>query len=197
MRDARYQLGVIYEKTGQMTQAEAAFRALLAEKPDDAAVLNYLGYALAERGLRLDEAEAAIRRAVALEPANAAYRDSLGWVHYKQGKSSEAIVDLLKAADALPEDETIADHLGDALVAPAIRGLSAILEASRSLFGAGERLPEKAAKIEKELGGRSWALYLDYLREVQGGFKKLGGSSAGQGPRPRTFLPCMIVFRSR
>lgn len=199
-RDARYQLGVLYEKTGQMAQAEAEFRALLAEKADDASVLNYLGYSLAERGLQLDEAEAVIRRAVALEPSNAAYRDSLGWVHYKQGKSSEAVADLLKAANALPEDETVADHLGDAFAASGdTRAAWRCWKRSESLLGSDERLPGKAAKIEKEFDGEELgALYLDYLREVQDSFKKLGGLCQLRGNilGHEFSYPCMVAFRA-
>ncbi|MBI4371984.1 MAG: tetratricopeptide repeat protein [Elusimicrobia bacterium] len=114
-RDARWQLAAILERLGRMDEAEAEFRALLADKPDDAPALNYLGYALADRGLKLGEAEALIRRALALEPSNAAYRDSLGWALFKTGRSTEAVRELAASARAAPDDGEVWEHLGAAL----------------------------------------------------------------------------------
>jgi len=47
--------------------------------PDNAGALNYLGYMLADRNVRLDEAQKLVSKAVELEPQNGAYLDSLGW----------------------------------------------------------------------------------------------------------------------
>ena len=56
-RDARWQLATILEKMDKMSEAEPEFRHLLSHTPDDAPALNYLGYALADRGQKLGEAE--------------------------------------------------------------------------------------------------------------------------------------------
>ena len=112
-REARFQLAVLYEKTNQMDKAEREFQALLSQKPDDAVSLNYLGYSLADRGLQLDRAQSYIQKAVHLDPGNGAYGDSLGWVYFKQGKSSQALVEIQKAAEILPQDPTIWQHLGE------------------------------------------------------------------------------------
>ncbi|MDD5627585.1 MAG: tetratricopeptide repeat protein [Elusimicrobia bacterium] len=116
-REARFQLGTILERLNRVGEAEKEFRRLLADKPDDAAALNYLGYSLADRGLKLAEAEGLIREAVRLAPTNAAYLDSLGWVLYKQGRSTEAVSELRSAAARGSEDATVWDHLGDACFA--------------------------------------------------------------------------------
>ena len=50
--------------------------------------LNYLGYMLADKGIRLPEALKLIRKAVELEPMNGAYLDSLGWAYFKLGSTS-------------------------------------------------------------------------------------------------------------
>ncbi len=52
-RDARWQLATILEKMDKIGEAEPEFRRLIADKPDDAPALNYLGYSLADRGLKL------------------------------------------------------------------------------------------------------------------------------------------------
>ena len=49
-------LGAIYERQKKWDLAEAEFKKALAENPTNAAVLNYYGYMLADRGIRLDEA---------------------------------------------------------------------------------------------------------------------------------------------
>jgi tetratricopeptide (TPR) repeat protein len=50
--------------------------------------LNYLGYMLADKGIKLPEALKLIRKAVELEPMNGAYLDSLGWVYFKLGSTN-------------------------------------------------------------------------------------------------------------
>ena len=75
--------------------------------------LNYFGYMLADRGVRLDEALGYIKKAVELEPANGAYLDSLGWAYFKLGKYDLAEENLNKAIQHTPNDPTVQDHLGD------------------------------------------------------------------------------------
>ena len=87
---ARFMLGIIYERQKKFDLAEEQFRKVLDANPDNAAVLNYYGYMLADRGVRLDEATSMIQRAVNAEPNNGAYLDSLGWAYYKQDKLPEA-----------------------------------------------------------------------------------------------------------
>ena len=110
---AYFLLGAIYERQKMYDQAEEQFRKALALDPDNAAVLNYYGYMLADRGLRLPEATAMIQRAVSQEPANGAYLDSLGWAFYKQNKLTEAEDYLRKAVARESNDPTILGHLGD------------------------------------------------------------------------------------
>ncbi len=114
--DKRYTIfvkGSIYERQKKYDEAEAAFKQILASDPDNAMTLNYYGYMLADRGLRLEEALGFIKKAVQLEPANGAYLDSLGWVYYKLGKYDLAEENLTKAIQHTPNDPTVQDHLGD------------------------------------------------------------------------------------
>ena len=59
--------------------AEQYFHQALDIDPNSAMTLNYLGYMLADRGIRLPEALKFIRKAVEIDPMNGAYLDSL-WV---------------------------------------------------------------------------------------------------------------------
>ena len=104
--------GAIYEGQKKYDLSEQEFRKILAVSPDDAPTLNYLGYMLADRGVRLDEATSMISRAVKQEPANGAYLDSLGWAYYKQNKLTEAEEYCRKAVDREGQDPTILSHLG-------------------------------------------------------------------------------------
>jgi tetratricopeptide (TPR) repeat protein len=108
-----FMLGAIYERQKKFDQAEQEFRKVLDVNPNNASVLNYYGYMLADRGVRLDEATSMIQHAVTQEPSNGAYLDSLGWAYYKQNKLTEAEENLRKAAERQSHDPTILGHLGD------------------------------------------------------------------------------------
>jgi tetratricopeptide (TPR) repeat protein len=110
---AAFLLGAIYERQKKFELAEEQFRKALAVNPNNASVLNYYGYMLADRGMRLEEATAMIQRAVTQEPNNGAYLDSLGWAYYKQNKFAEAEENLRRAASRSGHDPTVLGHLGD------------------------------------------------------------------------------------
>jgi tetratricopeptide (TPR) repeat protein len=106
-------LGAIFERQKKFDQAEEQFRKVLETNPKSASTLNYYGYMLADRGVRLDEAVDLIKRALIEEPSNAAYQDSLGWAYFKQDKLPESEGLLRQAAMRESHDPTILSHLGD------------------------------------------------------------------------------------
>ena len=108
-----YALGEAYDRAGQREAALAQMRAVLAVKADHAEALNFLGYALAEQGERLDEAQAFIERALRVDPQNGYYLDSLGWVLFKRGDVSRALQALERADRLAGPEATILEHLGD------------------------------------------------------------------------------------
>jgi tetratricopeptide (TPR) repeat protein len=108
-----FMLGAIYERQKEYDKAEQQFRRVLEVNPNNAAVLNYYGYMLADRGIRLDEGFSLIQRAIDQDPGNGAYLDSLGWAYFKQGKLAEAEETLRKAADKSPHDPTVLGHLAE------------------------------------------------------------------------------------
>jgi tetratricopeptide (TPR) repeat protein len=110
---AWYVLGSIYERQKKFDDAEQEFRKVLDVNPNNGPVLNYYGYMLADRGIRVDEAASLIQRALKQEPNNGAYLDSLGWAYYKQNKLVEAEEFLRKAIDREGNDPTILSHLAD------------------------------------------------------------------------------------
>ena len=110
---AQFMLGAIYAGEKKYDLAEAQFRKVIAANPNDASALNFFGYILADRGIRLDEAVSLTQRAVKQEPENSAYLDSLGWAYYKQNKLAEAEEYLQKAVNGQEHDPTMLGHLGD------------------------------------------------------------------------------------
>ena len=106
-------LGSMYERQKKYDAAEEMFKKVLTGNPTNATVLNYLGYMLADRGLRLEEALGHVKKAVELEPQNGAFLDSLGWAYFKLGNYDLAEENLRKATERIPSDPTIQDHLGD------------------------------------------------------------------------------------
>ena len=111
-------------------------RRYLAVKPADAQALNHLGYLLATRGRALDEAIRLVERALVVEPGNPSYLDSLGWAHFRRGDFREAEKYLSPAAEQLPRNAVVQDHLGDAFAGQG-RWLDAIAAWTRALAGDG------------------------------------------------------------
>ena len=109
-----YFRGICNERAKQWPGAEADFKRALDLFPDQAHVLNYLGYSWIDQGVNLDEGMRMIRRAVEQRPDDGYIVDSLGWAHYRVRDYDEAVKHLERAVELKPQDPTINDHLGDA-----------------------------------------------------------------------------------
>ncbi len=149
-----FRRGAMYERLKQYDTSEAEFRKVLAIDPNHAEALNYLGYMLADRNVKLDEASQLIRKALDLVPNNGAFLDSLGWVCYRQGKLTEA-EGLLQQALEHGQDPTIHEHLGDVYFKEGKTDL-AVAQWQASLKGfqnaaPSDADPEEAAKVSRKL----------------------------------------------
>jgi len=156
-QDVYYRRGAMYERMKKYDASEAEFRKVLALNPNNAEALNYLGYTLADRGVRLDEAAQLIKKALEIEPQTGAYLDSLGWVYYRQNNLQEA-QNLLEEALADPRmgnDGTVHDHLGDVFFKQGkTKDAIAQWQASLKAFNGAaptENDPEEVAKVGKKL----------------------------------------------
>ena len=105
--------GALYEKQKQYEDAETAFRKALTIHADNPAVLNYLGYMLANNNTKLDEALEMLETVVSTDPINGAYLDSLGWVYFRLRQLDLAEQFLERAVIFSPKDPTLHEHLGD------------------------------------------------------------------------------------
>jgi tetratricopeptide (TPR) repeat protein len=130
----------MYTLLGNRKGAEQLMRASLAEDPDQAMILNNLGYARLVSGHKDAETERFVERAWELMPGDANILDTLGWLRYRQGRFADeaqpgdrasvvrGAVSLIQASldadiasssttrDAQPHipSPEVLDHLGDA-----------------------------------------------------------------------------------
>jgi tetratricopeptide (TPR) repeat protein len=155
--DAATQLALadLYNDAGRDDEAEQTLRRYLTTTPADSQALNHLGYLLADRGRALDEAIRLVERALVTEPGNPSYLDSLGWAHFRRGDFNEAEKYLSPAAEQLPDNSVVQDHLGDVLAGQG-RWLDAIEAWTRALAGDGDI--DTVAVEQKVRDARSRAL---------------------------------------
>jgi tetratricopeptide (TPR) repeat protein len=149
--------GAMFEKMKKFSNAEAEFRKVLEVNAQNAGALNYLGYMLADRNVRLDEAHEMIRKALDLDPDNGAYLDSLGWVNYRMNKLDEAEQNLRRSIERVNGDPTVHDHLGDVYLKQG-KVKDAIAQWQLSLkewekTPQSEADPAEVAKVTKKLEG--------------------------------------------
>jgi tetratricopeptide (TPR) repeat protein len=109
-----YFRGICNERAKQWPAAEADFKKALDLYPDQAHVLNYLGYSWVDQGVNLEDGMKMIRRAVEQRPDDGYIVDSLGWAYYRVKNYEDAVKELEHAVELKPQDPTINDHLGDA-----------------------------------------------------------------------------------
>lgn len=108
-----YARGISNERLDKWDNAEADFRKALELNPEQPQVLNYLGYSLVEKQIKLEEALDMIERAVAAQPDSGYIVDSLGWVLFRLGKYEQAVGHMERATELMPIDPIVNDHLGD------------------------------------------------------------------------------------
>lgn len=161
-------LAVALERAGDVEGAASRALDLLLEDGDDVEALNFVGYLLADHGIRLGEAEQLLVRAAQLAPTEGAVLDSLGWLWFRKGDAVRAIHTLERAEALAGPDATILDHLGDAYraggrsaeAARAWRRALAELDADPpAAAGEAERVrrhhAEIRAKLERLAGARA------------------------------------------
>lgn len=120
-RDPSLRLGALIQRSicqdelDLIDDARQTLETLHQEYPDDPEVANSLGYFLAEKNLDLDLAEDLVRNALEADPGNGAYLDSMGWILFRQGRWNDALDQLIRAVNVIPEDPVILEHLGRTL----------------------------------------------------------------------------------
>lgn len=108
-----YARAIALERTGQFDKADADFQAALELQPEQAPILNYLGYSWVDRNIKLDEGLELIKKAVELRPDDGYILDSLAWAYYRLGRYQEAVEPMEKAVTSMSGDSLVNDHMGD------------------------------------------------------------------------------------
>ncbi len=108
-----YARGISLERVGQFDRAEADLLAALEIRPDQASLLNYLGYSWIDRNQNLDRALDMIKRAVELSPGDGYILDSLAWAYFRLGRYQEAVAPMEQSIATMAADPLVNDHLGD------------------------------------------------------------------------------------
>jgi tetratricopeptide (TPR) repeat protein len=115
----RFHLAATHERLGQMEQAIANLKEIVAQEPKSGRAYNFLGYLYAETDQNIDEAIELIHKALEFDPENAAYQDSLGWAFYKKGQLDKAEFHIQRSISFFRKENNIDpvayDHLGDIL----------------------------------------------------------------------------------
>ncbi len=112
---AHYYLAQCFEELKQVKETEIHLKACLAFNPDNADLLNFLGYFYADHNMNLDEAQQLLDKALEIDPDNAFYLDSLGWLYYRRGDGPKAIELIQRALYGMENDDAmLRAHLGDA-----------------------------------------------------------------------------------
>jgi tetratricopeptide (TPR) repeat protein len=108
----RYAQALLYQEQGRNRRSASALTSLVRDQPNDAGLLNTLGYLLTDRLERHERALGYLEEALALEPDNAAIIDSMGWVLFNLGNFEAALSHLQRAYELFPDAE-VAAHIVD------------------------------------------------------------------------------------
>lgn len=108
-----FALAAAKERAGDPEGAVEVAGRILEVDPNHPSALNFVGYVLADHGLRLEEARALLVRAVELRPDEGAYLDSLGWCELQLGNLEVAEPYLVRAAELEPHEPEILHHLAE------------------------------------------------------------------------------------
>jgi tetratricopeptide (TPR) repeat protein len=138
--------GAANERMGRIVAAERYLSNSIQLNPRNAMALNYLGYMMADRGVKLHDSIRYVERALEIDPKNPAYLDSLGWAQFKLSLYGPAEENLRAAARYDPSDPTIREHLGD-LYAATGRVQLAIREWENAL----SRAPENPERLRTKI----------------------------------------------
>ena len=152
-----YYLAISYDKLKQFENTEKHLKVCIELDPENAELLNFLGYLYADKNVNLTEAENLIWRALKIEPDNPFYLDSLGWVYYRRGDAQNAIKYIRNAIYKMDTDDAVLrDHLGDAyLLSGDVNKAIAEWERSIVLDPKNEQVKQKIEKYRKELDSKT------------------------------------------
>ena len=113
--DLYYKRGTCFERMKNYKKADEDFLNSLKLDPNDAYVLNYLGYSWLERSYKIKEAMKMLQKAYDLMSNDPYITDSIGWAYFLLKDFKNAKKYLQQAVKLMPYDPIVNDHYGDVL----------------------------------------------------------------------------------
>jgi len=101
--DQALQTAVEHQRAGRLREAEAIYRKILAQQPNQPDAIHLLGF-LAYQANRRDDAIALIRRAIAIAPQAPDYHHNLGIILASAGRYEEALASWRQALSLRPNN---------------------------------------------------------------------------------------------
>ena len=150
--EALTDLGVVYERMQEYTNASETYNKVLSIVPDSAGVLNNLAYIYSEHLDDPDKAVELASKARALKPLDPAIADTFGWALYHNADYLQSLTVLRDAATKLRDNPEVQFHFG---MASYMMGITSSAEAAFKVALTGERGREEAMRR------------LNFLREIQ------------------------------
>ncbi|MBN1949454.1 MAG: hypothetical protein JW784_06890 [Candidatus Cloacimonetes bacterium] len=108
-------ISILGERLGKIEELVKILDKAVTLYPDNAEILNILGYTIADHNLRdrFEQGEKLLLKAVELEPDNAMFWDSLAWLNFRLNRFEQALAAMQKPLEAGIEHSEIAYHLGE------------------------------------------------------------------------------------
>ncbi len=107
--------GLAHHRAGRPTEAEAAYRRVLAVQPNHSGALHLLGV-IAHQAGKQDIALELWGKAIAASPTTAEFHENLGNALQEQGKLDEAVTAYRRALELKPDHPKTHNNLGNALI---------------------------------------------------------------------------------
>jgi Flp pilus assembly protein TadD len=115
MNEQTFQSAMQLHQAGELDQAEAIYRQILTEEPQQPDVLHLLGVILIQRA-QYAPAIDLIRQAIAIRPNMPGYHSNLGWALTHAGQINEAIACYQQLVALQPTNDAAFDHLSRLLL---------------------------------------------------------------------------------
>ena len=136
------------ESADKVDAAISELRRLVADRPEDPAASNALGYTLVDRTRHHREGLKLIEHALAQTPDSGAVLDSMGWALHRVGRTEEALTYLEHAKRRISDPE-VDLHLGEVLVAlDRKQDAKALLQQSRERYPDNVEIRQLLEKID-------------------------------------------------
>ena len=98
--DATLKLAKAKLRSGQVNEAEAMYRKVLAEQPGCSEAVHFLGLSALQRG-KLETALEMVKKSIELEPSKADYHNNLATVLGRMSRSIEALGSAQRATEVI------------------------------------------------------------------------------------------------